>query len=50
MVTSLSKIAGTTTDSQSLSTIPLKETRGAFLAVSSLIKIAKLMTDGISLE
>ena len=45
MVTSLSKIAGLNKDSQLLSSIPLKETHGAFFAVSSLMKVAKLMTE-----
>ena len=40
-----SKIAGITKDSKLLRTIPLKESHGTFLAASSLVKIAQLMTE-----
>lgn len=43
IVTSQFNIVGKTKFSLSLSMNPLKETHGAFLAVSLLIKIAKLM-------
>ena len=45
LLTTLSKIAGTTKDVSLMRTIPLKESHGTFLAASSLVKIAKLMDE-----
>ena len=45
LLTTLSKIAGVTKDISLLRTIPPKESHGTFLAASSLVKIAKLMTE-----
>ena len=45
LLTTLSKIAGTTKDVSLLRTILLKESHGTFLAASSLVKIAKLMDE-----